>query len=475
MQLPIALVRPAPLTGAPSLPARLRWSFVCTLAVLLTGIADYATGYEHSLSILYLLPILLATWTMGLAAGLVVCALSLIAWLASVAAMQHVYSNGFYHFWEAVIRIGTWSGFALLLDRLRVALAVADERFVAVLAGLDAAVYVADPQSGELLYKNDRCDEAFGPHLTRVQSIHARLRGGGLPARTATTAGIQSEMHDAGADRWYFVASRAIRWIDGRSVELHIATDVTDRKRAELLVQQQQERLEMASRLTTLGEMASTLAHEINQPLSAIANYCKGSVRRLRSGEWNAPDLLEALEKSATQAERAGNIVQRTRAFLSKRPAAAAPCDVNAAIGAVVRLMEPEAERHAVRIRLGLQSDLPLALADPIMLELVLLNLVRNGLESMHYTPAPRRELALSSSVEGERSVRVDVADHGLGLPGELRQELFIPFFTTKADGMGMGLQICRSIIERHGGRIWASGNAAGGTVLHFTLPRLEL
>jgi signal transduction histidine kinase len=431
------------------------------------------TGYELSLSILYLLPILLATWTLGFSAGLMCSLVSLLAWLLSDAAMGHEYSRSLYHWWEGTIRIGTWLVFVLLLDRLRIALGMADERFVTVLAGLDAAVFVSEPASGELLYLNARCAEAFGSDLANEPAIRARLQGRGTGSGPLGRAGTPTELHDTRSDRWYLVARRSIRWIDGRAVELHIATDVTDRKRAEGLVQKQQERLEVAARLTTLGEMASILAHELNQPLAAIANYCKGTIRRLRSGEYEPSLLLGALEKGAAQAERAGRIVQRMRAVLLKRSPMPAPCDINAAITAVARLVEHDADRSGARIRVELAQALPQSLADPVMIELVLLNLIRNGLDSMQFTPGPLRELTIRSLPEDERFTRVEVVDHGAGLPAQLLEGLFMPFFTTKPDGLGMGLHICRSIIERHGGRIWASANPAGGTILHFTLPRL--
>ena len=473
MQLLLTWFSPAPLVGRANLVALAPWILVCAALVVVTAFADYITGYEHSLSILYLLPILLATWKMGLGAGLCACVLALVAWLASDTAMGHVYSHRFYHFWEGIIRLCTWVVFSLLLDRLRVALAMADERFVTVLAGLDAAVYVTDPQTGEVLYTNERCNDAFGSTPPNTRAIRHRQYSG-RPSASPSEESSQTEFHDAVADRWYFVARREIRWIDGRNVDLLIATDVTDRRRAETLAQKQQERLEMTSRLTTLGELATTLAHEINQPLAAITNYCKGSVRRLRTGAWKTEELLDALQKTALQAERAGSIVQRARAYLLKRPALSGPCDVNAAVMAVVRLVELEAERHDARMELELSPELPLARADSIMIELVLMNLIKNGLESMHYTPAPRRNLTIRTGLVDDRFVRVDVADQGCGLPPQMRRDLFMPFFTTKAEGMGMGLHICRSTVERHGGRIWASSNAEGGTILHFTLPLLQ-
>jgi C4-dicarboxylate-specific signal transduction histidine kinase len=262
-----------------------------------------------------------------------------------------------------------------------------------------------------------------------------------------------------------------MRWIDGRPASLHFATDVTDRRRAEDLARQQQERLEMISRLTTLGEMASTLAHEINQPLAAIANYCMGCVRRLRSGDWKREELLDALEKTSAQAERAGGIILRAREFLRKPAPAPALCDLDSVVSAVARMMEQEAVRRGARVRVE-----PCRLrvyADQTMIEQVLLNLARNGLEAMEFTPEPLRVLEIRSTVHDAGLVRIEVADRGSGLSAQHMDNLFTPFFTTKPDGLGMGLHICRSIVERHGGKLWAAPRPGGGSVFQFTLPAL--
>jgi len=271
--------------------------------------------------------------------------------------------------------------------------------------------------------------------------------------------------------RWYLLAARAISWIDGRPVRLYIATDVTDRKRTEELARRQEERLEMTSRLTTVGEMASTLAHEINQPLTAIASYCMGCVRRLRSGEWKREDLLDALQKCAAQAERAGGIIQRVREYLRKRDPAPSACDVNALIASVTGMIESEAARRGARLRLALDPQVPPILADRIMIEQVLLNLAKNGLEAMQHTPARAREMTIRTALDESNQVSVEIDDCGSGLPAALANNLFVPFFTTKPEGMGMGLHICRSIVERHGGRLVAAPNPDGGTRMRFTVP----
>jgi C4-dicarboxylate-specific signal transduction histidine kinase len=431
---------------------------------------DYITGYELDLSILYLATVCLATWMLGRTAGIWFSLAAVAAWLVVDMFTSHGYTHWIYRYWETVIRVVTWLGFALLLDRLKTALAHADERFVTVLARLDAAVYVADAASGVLLYMNEHCEEAFGRGITNVRDIERRWHAAGTEDRPPA-GGPQQELHDTASGRWYLLAARAISWIDGRPVRLYIATDVTDRKRTEELARRQEERLEMTSRLTTVGEMASTLAHEINQPLTAIASYCMGCVRRLRSGDWKREDLLDALQKCAAQAERAGGIIQRVREYLRKRDPAPAACDVNALITSVNGMIEAEAARRGARVRLALDPLVPAVLADRIMIEQVLLNLAKNGLEAMQHTPARIREIAIKTAAEEHNLVSVEITDRGSGLPSPLMDNLFIPFFTTKPEGMGMGLNICRSIVERHGGRLTAAPNPDGGTRLRFTLP----
>jgi two-component system sensor histidine kinase DctS len=216
--------------------------------------------------------------------------------------------------------------------------------------------------------------------------------------------------------------------------------------------------------------MASLLAHELNQPLAAIANYNTGCVNRLRSGNWQAKEILEALEKSAAQARRAGGILQRVRELLRRREPDLAPCDLAAMIAEACAIAGADAKRQAVNLRFAPERGLPAAQADGVLIKQVVLNLVRNGIESMHGTPPARRELVLRLGAESRDFLRVDVADRGCGLPPELAADPVKPFFTTKSYGMGMGLQICRSIVEMHGGRLWATPNPEGGTVFHFTV-----
>ena len=459
-------------------PHRLTWIIGCVALVPLIALGDYATGYELSLAILYLVPIFAATWVLGRGYGISISVFALVSWLISVHFMGFAYAHPFYHLWEALIRLVTWVIFVLLLARLRVALAHADERFVTVLEGLDAAVYVIDAANDELLYVNQTCRAMFGAgnllsRASQIESrftpqpahefVHGKQRAGGDAAT--------GEFADIARDRAYLIHARSIRWIDGRAVRLNVATDITLQKQTQELNRQQQEKLQLTARLISVGEMASTLAHELNQPLAAIANYNMGCVRRLRSGDYTAQDLLDAMEKSNAQAERAGKIIQRVREMVRRRDPQRAECSINDIISDIAHMIEIEAEKNGVALSLQLDPALPRIIGDRVMLEQAILNLTRNAIEAMRDTPAAARKLTIASRCDKESMIEIQVCDAGCGIPAALVDNLFTPFFTTKRDGMGMGLTICRSIAEFHDGRLWAARNPDAGSTFYFSLP----
>ncbi len=226
----------------------------------------------------------------------------------------------------------------------------------------------------------------------------------------------------------------------------------------------------MTARLVTVGEMATTLAHELNQPLAAISNYSEGCVRRLRSGTWDEAELLDALEKGAAQAERASNVIQRVRNFVSRRAPNLVPCDINEVVSGVSSMIGLEARQNGAGLNLELSDAIPYVRADPLLMEQVILNLSRNALEAMHETPAGERQLTIRSRPNGHNTVEVEVADRGRGIDPQLEANLFTPFFSTKSHGMGLGLHICRSIVEAHGGHVWLSRNPGTGVTFHFSL-----
>lgn len=249
--------------------------------------------------------------------------------------------------------------------------------------------------------------------------------------------------------------------------------DITERKLAEELYRQQQEKLQFTGRLITMGEMASTLAHELNQPLSAIASYSTACLNMVEHGTGTMPELKEPLAKMSTQARRAGTIIRRVHEFVRRSEPKRVPCSLNDIVEEAIGLIEPDARKRDIRISSALAGSLPDIHADRVMIEQVLLNLIRNGMDAMAATPPERRRLLIQTSADAE-GVQVSVRDNGSGIPPELGDKLFAPFFTTKPDGMGMGLNICRSIVELHHGRLWHEPAENGGTVFILKLPAGE-
>jgi two-component system sensor histidine kinase DctS len=246
--------------------------------------------------------------------------------------------------------------------------------------------------------------------------------------------------------------------------------DTTERKRARERLRQQEEKLAASARLVTMGEMASTIAHELNQPLSAIASYTTGCLNLLDAGGASAPALGDALRKAREQALRAGRIIRRVHDFVRKSEPTRVAVRLDGVIEEALGFAEAEARKRRVRIDARLGGAGPEIQGDPLLLQQVVLNLVRNAMDAMAATPEPARELRIST-VTREGQVVVSIADRGCGVAPAVRDQLFEPFFTTRAEGMGMGLNICRSILELHGGRVWAEENPGGGSIFCFSVP----
>jgi two-component system, LuxR family, sensor kinase FixL len=245
--------------------------------------------------------------------------------------------------------------------------------------------------------------------------------------------------------------------------------DLSERQKTESRLQELQSELVHISRLTAMGEMASTLAHELNQPLSAISNYLKGS-RRLIEAQTDERSAMmrDALDKAAEQALRAGQIIRRLRDFVARGESERRVENITKLVEEASALALVGAKDQAIRVRFRFDPLVNLALADKIQIQQVLLNLMRNAVEAMQ--ESAKRELLLTTALADNDMVRITVADTGSGISPDVASQLFQPFITTKQQGMGVGLSICRTIVESHGGQIWAESNPGGGTVFHFTL-----
>lgn len=258
-----------------------------------------------------------------------------------------------------------------------------------------------------------------------------------------------------------------MRTADGRFFTGFVR-DLTERHRTEARLKELQSELVHISRLTALGEMASALAHELNQPLSAIANYLRGSVRLLASDPIPRERLSEALDKANEQTLRAGQIIRRLRDFVARGETERRVESLPKLIEEAGALALVGAKEHGVRVSFDLDPAVNLVLADKVQVQQVILNLIRNAIDAMD--EAPRRELRILTRPADDQLAQVTVADTGPGISPEVAEQLFQPFITTKRHGMGVGLSISRTIVEAHGGRIWVETTPGGGATFHFTL-----
>ncbi|MGE5546215.1 MAG: sensor histidine kinase [Solirubrobacterales bacterium] len=306
--------------------------------------------------------------------------------------------------------------------------------------------------------------------LDHTMEMHRRVLAGAAPAD-----GFEMQFRRKNGERfWALVYEAPLIDAGGRhSGWMASVLDITERKRTEEMARLQQEKLQRTARLITMGEMASTLAHELNQPLSAIASYTTGCLNRLGSGAYTREELEQALSKLGLQAQRAGTIIRRVHDFVRKSEPKLQVCDINEVLRDTMGFVEADARKRGVSLSLHPAPADPRVRADRILIEQVLLNLARNGIDAMAGTPAQERRLDVSIACR-EGAVVVAVADRGHGVDPDIAANLFQPFFTTKDEGMGMGLNICRSIIEFHQGRLWFEPNPGGGSVFQFSLPLEE-
>ena len=281
---------------------------------------------------------------------------------------------------------------------------------------------------------------------------------------------FESLIRGEDGDRYFLLSIHPIVENGAVTGATAFSKDITERKHAEEQARQHQAHLAHVLRLNTMGEMAAGLAHEINQPLGAIANYAQGCTRRLRGGAIDAAGLLPIVEEIASEALRAGEIIRRLRDLVRKEGPREAAVDLSALIRESTRIIEPEALDSGIRVEVALPPDLPHVNCDSIQIEQVLLNLLLNGVEAVRASGSGERSLTISAAMAGAAGVQVDIRDSGGGVP-DPPADVFKPFFSTKPNGLGMGLSISRSIIEAHGGRLWAARNADHGSTFRFTLP----
>ena len=379
-------------------------------------------------------------------------------------------------------------------NRVREQLTASHERFTTVLEGLDAAVSVMSAQTGELLFANRTYRLWFGGEARWHAQLAGRPASGGdeqddavdamagVPTAELDEAGAEArEVHVEAMQKWFDVRARYLQWTDGRLAQMLIATDVTARRQMEEETARQIERAQETSRLVTMGEMASSVAHELNQPLAAITNYCNGMLSRLRAGNLREEDLAMALEKTSKQAQRAGQIIHRIRQFVKRSEPQRQPARAAEIVEDALELATIELKRRNVAIQSYVAQRLPVLQVDPILIEQVLLNLLKNAAEAIDNAQMPPKRRTIELRVVPRHTaelggvIEFSVTDAGPGIREEVIGRLYEAFFSTKSDGMGIGLSLCRSIIESHQGRMKAenlyNGDSICGCRFSFMLP----
>ena len=371
--------------------------------------------------------------------------------------------------------------------RIRDELAISQQRFITVLEGITAGISVIDPKTGQLLYSNNLYQEMFG---TSAEAHHLFLGAeafsednfdlendnvdgyAGLPSSALTPIlGDTREVQIPDRSNWYEIRRRYIPWTDGHLAQMLITTDITDRRLAQDNLRAQEEKLQFSSRLTTMGEMASSIAHELNQPLAAINNYCMGLMNRLRAkkDEQLNIEIIPAIEKVSAQALRAGTIIQRIRNFVKRSAPQRQSCHIDQIINQSIELAEIEAHRQGIRLEKNISPQLPECFIDPILIEQVIVNLIKNAIDSVKDAyPRSRRGKAPPILINAKLNTElqhpmlsIQIIDGGKGIDKDIISQIFDPFFSTKEEGMGMGLNICRSIVESHEGRLIAENNTS--------------
>jgi two-component system sensor kinase FixL len=367
------------------------------------------------------------------------------------------------------------------LKRVEQALRESDARYRALFEQAGDGIVLVDARTGALADFNAQAYRNLG--YTRDEFRKLKIADFEASESAEEVARHIAQVVRGGADtfetrhrtksgeiRNVLVASRAIS-LGGCDFTLSIFRDITERREAEERSREHLAELTHVARLSTMGEMATGLAHELNQPLSAILNYAEGARLGVQSGKRKPQELGDDLQAIAAEAQRAGEIIRRLRSFVRKRQPRRSSLDVNELIRDTLRFAESETRINDIRLRVELAAGLPKVLADPTLVQQVVLNLVRNGIDALGHEPAGQRDLTISTALVGGDAVEVAVCDNGRGLPGHSPDELFTPFFTTKPEGLGLGLSISRSIIEAEGGRLTGSANPERGMTFRFTLP----
>lgn len=368
--------------------------------------------------------------------------------------------------------------------RAEAALRESEQNYREIFNASNDAIFIHDAVTGDILDVNKTALELFGYVPGEIPRLNSEAAGTGEQPYTRQDAvkwihktakeGPQlfewlTETRD-GDLHWEEVSLRPAV-LGGHRRVLAVARDITDRKRAETQAQEHLAELTRAWHANTLGEMASGLAHELNQPLCAIVNYSNGCLRLFRRKDYPMETVRDSIERIAIQAQRAADIIKRIRSLVAKRDPQRSQVDLEAVLAETIQMLRDEALKHNVAIISRLETGLPTVRGDSVEIGQVVLNLMRNAIEAMSDGRIVHRNLTISSRLSNPAEVEVAVTDTGRGIPPELSEKIFDSFFTTKTQGLGIGLSLSTRIIEAHGGRLWVESDGRSGALFRFTLP----
>ncbi len=360
-------------------------------------------------------------------------------------ALQHSFGNPFWFFFSVAVIVATWFGRT-------------GPGWLAVVCSTLAVMYYFTPPlhsfavtAGDLPYFLT----FVGCEVGATQLISWRRR-------------TEDSLRQA---RDQLEARVAERTVELKNTNDALRKQIEEQRRTEEALQSTRADLARATRITTIGELTASIAHEVNQPLAAVVANADACVAWLSRNEPDLSEARAAAERATQGATRASDVIARIRSLITKSTSERSSVRINQIIQQTAVLVEGQATRNRVTIELKLNQGSPVVLGDGIQLQQVILNLMMNGIEAMATVNDRPRRLTVRSESQGSREIRVAVQDSGIGLSDEVKVRLFEPFFTTRTKGMGMGLSISRSIIEAHGGRLWAESNGSAGATFQFTLP----
>jgi len=467
------------------------------------GLADYLTGDKLSLDPFYCVPVLLVVWfgNRNLAIGMaVLCA---FAWWWADLAAGHTYSSEWLRIWDTIVRLMFFTLVILagvifkqqqhslrarldLLERLQRSEAESRETEARFRTMADTA-----PVMMWMSGTDTRCNFFNKPWLEFTGRTMEQELGYGW------SEGVHSEdlqscletyASSFNAHRQFAMEYRLrradgeYRWVLDNGVPRYSprrefvgyigsCIDITERRQAELEAARQRNELVHLSRVTLLGELSGSLAHELNQPLTAILYNAQAAKRLLARNAADPAKLSGILDNIVKDDKRAAEVIRRLHLLLKKGEVQLEPLDMNELVDSVLNLVQNDLINQSIVVRTQLLPQLPAVNGDGVQLQQVLLNLIANGCDAITGVEGVERILLVRTEFVDGEGVRVSVIDHGRGIPPEKMEQIFEPFFTTKTKGMGLGLAVCRTIIDAHGGRLWATNNVGRGTTFHFVLP----